>query len=115
MKQQLDQQTLDRIVEQIVRVLNPEKVILFGSYVRGEAGPDSDMDIAVIAETGEPQGRRTLALAQSWPHVLLPTDILVFTPDEWDRWKAVPNTIMNEASREGRVVYERSGEQAVVG
>jgi len=114
----VDPQVLDQIVEQIVKVLDPEKIILFGSYARGEAGPDSDVDIAVIAETDQPRGHRTLALAEGWPHVGFPTDILVFTPDEWDEWVGLVNTIPNEAAAEGRVIYERSyersGEPAVV-
>jgi len=114
MTHQLDQQVLDQIVEQIVKVLDPEKIILFGSHAHGEAGPDSDVDIAVIAETNEPRGRRTLALAEAWPHVEFPTDILVFTPREWDEWVGLVNTIPNEAAREGRVIYARSGEPAVV-
>ncbi|MEN6546426.1 MAG: nucleotidyltransferase domain-containing protein [Armatimonadia bacterium] len=114
MKHQLDPQALDAIVEQIVTVLDPERIILFGSYARGEAGPDSDVDIAVVAKTDQPRGRRTLPLSGSWPHVTFPTDILVFTPEEWERWETVINTIPNEATREGRVLYERSGAEAVV-
>jgi len=114
----LDPQVLDQIVEQIVKVLDPEKIILFGSYARGEAGPDSDVDIAVIAETDQPRGHRTLGLADGWPHVKVPTDILVFTPKEWADWAGLVNTIPNEAAREGRVIYERSyqrsGEPAAV-
>lgn len=115
MGQTLDQKTLDAIVAQIVKVLDPEKIILFGSYARGEAGPDSDVDIAVIAETDEPRGRRTLALASQWPPVLVPSDVLVFTPDEWESTLGLLNTIPNEAEREGRVLYERSREPAAVG
>lgn len=115
MGQTLDQETLDEIVGQIVKVLDPEKIILFGSYARGGAGPDSDVDIAVIAETAEPRGRRTLALAPEWPPVLVPSDILVFTPDEWESSLDLLNTIPNEAAREGRVLYERSTEPAAVG
>jgi uncharacterized protein len=114
MATQLDRQVLDRIVEQIVKVLDPEKIILFGSYARGEAGPDSDVDIAVIAETDQPRGRRTLPLAEAWPHVEFPTDIMVFTPEEWGLWAPVINTIPNEATREERVLYERTGAKALV-
>ncbi|MEI6503559.1 MAG: nucleotidyltransferase domain-containing protein [Armatimonadota bacterium] len=111
----LEPGALDQIVEQIVKILDPEKVILFGSYACGEAGPDSDVDIAVIAETDEPRGRRTVPLADAWPHVQFPTDIMVFTPGEWEHWATVLNTIPNEASREGSVLYDRTGAEAQVG
>lgn len=38
MSSTLNQQALDQIVEQIVKVLDPEKIIIFGAYARGEAG-----------------------------------------------------------------------------
>ncbi len=110
----LTSETLDEIVRHIVRVLDPEKIILFGSYARGDAGPDSDVDLAVIAETELPRGKRTLALAGAWPVVGVPVDLLVFTPAEWAEAASLRNTIPGEAAREGRVLYERSRAEAVV-
>ena len=66
------------------------------------------MDIAVIADTSEPRGRRTQRLADDWPHVTVPTDIPVFTPTEWRAWADLANTIPNEAAHEGRVFYART-------
>jgi len=36
------------MVRRIVRQFRPERVILFGSHARGEAGPDSDVDLLVV-------------------------------------------------------------------
>jgi predicted nucleotidyltransferase len=38
---------IDRMVQRIVAKFRPEQVILFGSHARGEAGPDSDVDLLV--------------------------------------------------------------------
>jgi len=39
---------IERMVRRIVRQFRPERVILFGSHARGEAGPDSDVDLLVV-------------------------------------------------------------------
>ena len=46
--QKLSQKILDQIVAQIVDVAQPEKIILFGSYARGDANEDSDFDLLII-------------------------------------------------------------------
>ncbi len=42
------EEVLHEIVQRIVQVAKPEKIILFGSAVRGEMGPHSDIDLLVI-------------------------------------------------------------------
>ena len=44
---QPDANIIDQLVERIVEVVNPLKIILFGSAARGEMGPDSDVDVLV--------------------------------------------------------------------
>lgn len=44
----LDYKIINKIVNQIVNVANPQKVILFGSYVDGNLNEDSDIDILVV-------------------------------------------------------------------
>ena len=38
------------MVRRIVAQFNPDKIILFGSHARGEAGPDSDVDLLVVMQ-----------------------------------------------------------------
>lgn len=115
MNHQLDQQTLDRIVEQIVKVLNPEKIILFGSYARGEAGPDSDVDIAVIAETSEPGDKAIGEISWGLRHLHLPLDLLLFAPEKWHRFRQVWSSFPTIIEESGRVIYERVGSAARAG
>ena len=49
----LDQQTLDEIITRIVDVVEPEKIILFGSAARGGADRHSDVDLLVIKDGGD--------------------------------------------------------------
>jgi predicted nucleotidyltransferase len=95
----------------IVREVEPESVILFGSHARGEAGPDSDVDLLVIER--EPFGqkrRRRREAALLWralAHIPVPKDIVVYSQQEAAAWRDSPGHILAEALREGRVLYER--------
>ncbi len=44
----VSEQTLNEAVQRIVDVAKPRRVILFGSYARGDADADSDVDLMVI-------------------------------------------------------------------
>ena len=115
MNHQLDQKVLDEIVEQIVRVLDPERIILFGSHARGEAGPDSDVDLLVVAEVADPDGFRTIAVRRALGTPAFSVDLLVVTPDEWEMWHQFVNTVMGQAHKYGKVLYEQQRASAVVG
>jgi len=115
MATELDQQTLDQIVERIVKVLNPEKIILFGSYARGEAGPDSDVDLLVVADVPEGVTFRTIAVREAIGDTPFPMDLIVVTPDEWEMWHPFVNTVMGQAFKYGSVLYERTATAASVG
>jgi uncharacterized protein len=115
MTQQLDQQVLDRIIEQIVRVLDPEKIILFGSYARGEAGPDSDVDIAVIANTGRPRHDVLGAISWNLHDLHLAIDIILYSPERWRYFRQVWSSFPAIIEETGRTIYERTASQARTG
>ena len=52
------QAKIDEMVRRIVAAVNPDKIILFGSHARGDAGPDSDVDLLLVAPSDEPRLRR---------------------------------------------------------
>ena len=102
---------LDRMVRAIVDEVDPEKVILFGSRGRGDAGADSDVDLLVIE--AEPFGpdrnkhREMLRLNRAVRDFRVPKDILVFSNEEVEYWHDSLNHVLARALREGRVLYER--------
>lgn len=115
MPQQLSQQALDAIVEQIVKVLDPEMIILFGSYARGDAGPDSDVDIAIVAQTSESRHRVVSQILWSLRHLRLPVDLVLFTPERWRYFRQVWSSFPSLIEETGRVIYERTGSAARTG
>ena len=58
----IDAELLAKIVRRIVEVANPEKIILFGSAAKGGMGPNSDLDLLVIASGPIHRGRLTLEI-----------------------------------------------------
>src|SRR5206468_604697 len=50
--------TLTEIVRRLVEAYHPERVYLFGSHARGEAGPDSDYDLMVVVPDNAPASLR---------------------------------------------------------
>jgi uncharacterized protein len=96
------------LVRRIAEGFSPDKIILFGSAARGEATPDSDIDLLVLfPEVSDPHQRASelYAALADFPR---PTDIVVSTTSRFERYRNVVNTVYWPASREGKVLYERA-------
>jgi len=105
-------EVLERMVEAIVREVDPEAIWLFGSRARGgEVRPDSDVDLLVIEREPFTEGGRR------WQHLSrlydlaskrrLPVDILLYSQDEVNLWGEHDGHILGTALRYGRRIYER--------
>jgi len=95
------------MVRRIVRRFHPERIILFGSHARGEAGPDSDVDLLVVMPFLGSKREKQLEIRLALRNIHVPKDIMVTTPEEFQWRKEVPGTIERPAAREGKVLYAR--------
>ena len=99
------------MVDAIVAEARPERVILFGSRARGDAGDASDVDLLVVDSEpfNEQRSRRQLCvrLYDAVARFRVPTDILVYARHEFDYWSDSLNHVVGRAAREGKVLYER--------
>ena len=93
-----------RIVEQI----RPDKIVLFGSYARGTAGPDSDVDLLVILPVRDSKRKIAVQIYALLAGSGLPKDIVVATPEEIERYRDIPGTLIRPALLEGQTLYERA-------
>ena len=100
-------QKLEEMVRRIVEAVHPDKIILFGSHARGEAGSDSDVDLLIIAPSDQPNWRRTGLLYQVLRGIGVSKDILWATPEEAAFWADGLCHVIAVAQREGRVLYAR--------
>ena len=98
---------VEQAVRRLVEVGRPRKIILFGSYVRGETHRDSDLDVLVVAEDTVPDARKESArLRGALRGIRMCMDILVVRERDFDRLKDRIGLIYREAVRQGKVVYE---------
>lgn len=104
-----DQATIQAIVDRIAEAVQPQKVILFGSWARGEQGPHSDIDLVVIQESTLSHPQRYAQIRRLFWGLGQPMDILVYTPEEFERYRSVPGSFTHTITREGKVLYERPG------
>ena len=91
----------------ILAVSQPEKIILFGSFARGDYGPDSDLDLLVILENVDSPRAESNRLRRAMRGLLAPVDILVATPEQIQRHRHTIGFIYRTALDEGKVIYER--------
>jgi len=95
------------MVKRIVRQFDPEKIILFGSCARREAGPDSDVDLLIVMPVEGSKRTVQLDIRQALHGLHVPKDVIVCTPEEFEWRREVVGTIERPAAREGKVLYAR--------
>lgn len=95
------------MVRRIVTNWNPDQIILFGSHARGEAGTDSDVDLLVVVPLNRDRRTIRLGIRRALSGIGLPKDVVVVSPQEMDRYRECPGTIIRAALGEGKILYER--------
>ncbi len=101
----LSQRKLREIISRVVKVAQPERIILFGSAARGEMGPNSDVDLLVVKQGEFHQGHLTGEIYMNLHGVGLPVDIILVTPEQVKKYAETHFLIIEPALREGKEVY----------
>jgi predicted nucleotidyltransferase len=106
------EEVLQEMVRAIVREVDPEEIWLFGSYARGQAGPDSDVDLLIIEREPFGPGRsRWQELVRLYDAIVpfrFGVDLLVYSRDEVAVRRNWCNHVIARAMTEGRRLYERT-------
>lgn len=98
---------LPSVVERLVQGFHPRRIILFGSFARGDAGPDSDLDLLVVMDHVENKRNTAGDMLDTLADLPVPKDVIVTTPDEIARRGHIIGTVLEPALREGTVLYEQ--------
>lgn len=101
----VSQKLIREMVNRIVRRFDPEKVILFGSYATGKAGPDSDVDLLVVMPVIGSKRKKAVEIGVALHDMVVAKDVIVARPDEFEWRKDIIGTIEWPAAHEGKVLY----------
>jgi len=104
-KRQLSANVLKNIIDRVVEIAHPEKIVLFGSAARGEMDSNSDVDLLVIVRPGIHRRRLAGEIYKNLIGVGQAVDIIVVTTDDIEHYKDSFALIIEPALKEGKVVY----------
>lgn len=106
--QPITDELIQEIKNRIVSAVHPEKIILFGSYAYGTPTRDSDLDLCVILQTRDNK-RERFKIRKMLNNFNVPMDILVFTPQQVERYDNAPSEyFIPTILKKGKVIYIRS-------
>jgi predicted nucleotidyltransferase len=98
---------LSEITRSIVEISDPDQIILFGSYARGDFGPDSDLDLLIIKDQVSSPREEAARIYRALAHMLISVDVVVVSKAYVQRYKDIIGTVVRPALREGKVIYAR--------
>ena len=98
---------LQRVIARLLRHIQPEKVVVFGSHVSGAATSNSDIDLLVIWDSELPRDQRQEIISQALRPRRIPMDILAYTPAEVIRCRRTPGSFVAHILDTGKVLYEQ--------
>ncbi len=105
-RDRIPQEAILDVVEQIKTKFKPDKIILFGSYARGDYRPQSDVDLLVVMPlNGKPTLRQAIEILQSIEYHF-GLDLIVRSPQELKRRIELGDFFLQEAIEQGVVLYE---------
>jgi uncharacterized protein len=96
---------LQEVTRRLVEQFRPKKIILFGSQARGTADEHSDVDLLVICPVDGKRRDLMVAMDRALGGLEIARDVVVLTPEEFDRDRHIPGTLARPAWREGRILY----------
>ena len=106
---QPDEQILSELVRRIVDSVKPLRIILFGSAVRGEMGPNSDLDVLVIMPDGIHRRQTAQKAYKSLRALGVSKDVIVVTESDVREHSENHSLVLHPALRDGKDLYHAIG------
>jgi uncharacterized protein len=102
----IDEEMIQRIVERITDIANPNRIILFGSVVTDQMTPDSDIDLLVIEDIPDNPRSESVRLRKALRGLGYPFDVIVMSTERFEESKEVFGGIAYPAYTSGKTIYE---------
>jgi len=97
---------LTEMLTRLIKAFQPERIYLFGSKARDDAGPDSDYDLMIVVPDDAPLERRRSRLAyQALRGTRTAADVLVWTRAAFDSRLHLSASLPATIVREGKLLY----------
>ncbi len=103
----IDATKINEVIKKITLYYNPESIILFGSYAFGTPNSDSDIDLLIIKQTTLPKHLRASEVRKHLYGMMIPMDLLVYTPSEFETEKNQKYSFLNSIISNCKILYER--------
>lgn len=101
-----DGDLLKKVVDRILTVAKPERIILFGSGATGLMTRDSDLDLLIIERDFRSQRDESARLRKALGDVGIPVDVFAMTLERFEETKGVIGGLAYPANKYGKVIYE---------
>ncbi len=103
----ISQKLLEQATERLIKQIDPYKIILFGSQARGAADERSDVDLLIVASFHGKRRKILVAMDRALRGIGFARDLILLTPDEYERDRHILGTVARPASLDGKILYER--------
>ena len=103
----INENILQQAAQRLAERFHPQRIILFGSWAQGTADERSDVDLLVICPLQGSRRKLMVAMDRSLRGLDFARDIIVMSPEEFERDRHIPGTLARPAWREGKVLYEK--------
>lgn len=106
MKHQVPEKKIQELANKIAQIFKPKKIILFGSYAWGKPGPDSDVDLFIIAATKNTRELTREIDGSLWERTF-PLDIIVYRPESVERNLKAGDFFIRNIVNKGKILYDQ--------
>jgi predicted nucleotidyltransferase len=96
---------IDEVVRRVLTVVQPDRIILFGSAAAGEMTPDSDVDLLVLRKTPGNARKESVQIRRALRDLGLPFDVIVMDTELFQRTKEIIGGLAHPANESGKVIY----------
>lgn len=99
------QAAIEDITAQLIEKYMPDKIILFGSAARGDAGPGSDVDFLIIKRDTPSYSPDRIMEVSDLIDRDVPVDFLIYRPEEFEKRLSMGDPFIEMILKEGKVLY----------